>query len=113
MNLYLHSAALSVRLAVQRKVAFILRKKLRHGRVLLNKKTHNKTKNSYGKQSPNYFVKQTKTSRSTVFALKGPILSENGANMVRNVFLIFIHDKLCINEVKIKLTQTTTYLFKC
>ena len=34
-----------------------------------------------------------------------PILSENGANMVRNVFLIFIHDKLSINEVRIKVTQ--------
>ena len=44
-----------------------------------------------------------------VFTLKGPILSENGAYMVRNVLLIFIHDKLCINEVKIKLTQTSAY----
>ena len=27
--------------------------------------------------------------------------------MVRNVFLIFIHDKLSINEVRIKVTQAT------
>ena len=52
-------------------------------------------------------MKETKTSRSTVFALKGSILSENGANMVRNVFLIFIHDKLSINEVRIKVTQAS------
>ena len=29
--------------------------------------------------------------------------------MVRNVFLIFIHDKLSINEVRIKVTQATLH----
>ena len=29
--------------------------------------------------------------------------------MVRNVFLIFIHDKLSINEVRIKVTQANVH----
>ena len=45
-----------------------------------------------------------------VFALKGPILSENGVEMVRNVLLIFIHDKLSINKVTVKVTQTTVHI---
>ena len=74
------------------------------------KKTHNKTENRDGGQSPNNLVKQTKSSRSTVFALKGLILSENGANMVRNVLIIFIHDKLSISKVTVKVTQTTIHV---
>ena len=77
-----------------------------HGRQSAGKKTHNKTENRDGGQSPNNLVKQTKSSRSTVFDLKGLILSENGADMVRNVLLIFIHDKLSINKVTVKVTQT-------
>ena len=31
--------------------------------------------------------------------------------MVRNVFLIFIHDKLSINEVRIKVIQASDYVY--
>ena len=71
----------------------------------MTRKKQQHTKNFFRNQIPKKFVKQTKTSRGLNFAFQGPILSENGANMVRNVFLIFIHDKLSINEVRIKVTQ--------
>ena len=49
---------------------------------------HNKTENFFTNQNPKKLVKQTKTSRTTSFALNGPILSENEANMVRNINIV-------------------------
>ena len=46
-------------------------------------------------------MKETFASRSVNFASQGLILSKNEADVVRNVFLIFIHHNLCVNEVRI------------
>ena len=46
-------------------------------------------------------MKETFASRSVNFASQGLILGKDEAEMVRNVFLIFIHHNLCINEVRI------------
>ena len=54
-------------------------------------------------------MKETFASRSVTFASQGLILSKKEADVVRNVFLIFIHDKLSINEVRIKVTQANIH----
>ena len=51
---------------------------------------HNKTENFFTSQNPKKLVKQTKTSRTTVLALNGPILRENAANMVIIIVLKYI-----------------------
>ena len=65
----------------------------------------NKTKIIDGNQTPKKFTKQTKTSRTTVLALNGPILRENEANMVRNTVLKYIPWEMSFTEVIFKLNQ--------
>ena len=82
-----------------------------HGSRLAGKKTHNKTKNCDGDQNPNNIQKQTLTSRGTKLSLNGPILSEIEVKDLLQLLLIFIHHTSSINEVKLKLTQTTVHIY--
>ena len=67
----------------------------KHKNSATNMNTRNKSQNL------KKLMKETFASRSVTFASQGLILSKNEADVVRNVFLIFIHHNLCINEVRI------------
>ena len=71
------------------------------------KKIHNKTKKCEGNQCAKKLVKQTNTSRSMVFALKGPIFRLCSHKVVRNCYLIFILHMMFLYRDILELTHTT------